>query len=123
MLFLERITKENRAVSPEMHSPVEGRSRARELLLNRENRNLLNLGKAGTLCFAFCTFFFFKWLVFHLSLRIFASLLFMMLSSTTVLLDTWGPHLYHQLLTPDAAVVPHRILMLFNMGDLAGIVP
>lgn len=90
----QRGSWENRAVSPEMHSPVEGRSRARELLLNRENRNLL----------------------------IFASLLFMMLSSTTVLLDTWGPHLYHQLLTPDAAVVPHRILMLFNMGDLAGIV-
>lgn len=57
----------------------------------------------------------------HRSLLAFAALLFIMLSSTTVLLDTWGPHLYHQIFAPESSELPHGMLMLFNVGDLAGI--
>ena len=57
----------------------------------------------------------------HRSLLTFAALLFVMLSSTTVLLDTWGPYLYHQIFAPKSSELPHGMLMLFNMGDLAGI--
>ena len=73
---------------------LDGRSRFRELILVKENRNLL----------------------------IFAMSLFVMLASTTVLLDTWGPRLYRDLLAPGASGLPHGILMLFNLGDFAGIV-
>ncbi|CAJ1354893.1 unnamed protein product [Effrenium voratum] len=55
-------------------------------------------------------------------LMLFSLMLFAVLSSTTVLLDTWGPLMYHRLLSPDALELPHQILMLFNLGDLGGVV-
>ncbi|CAE7296865.1 xylT [Symbiodinium necroappetens] len=54
-------------------------------------------------------------------LLLFACLLFAVLASTTVLLDTWGPGLYHTLLAPESPQLPTHILMLFNVGDLCGI--
>ena len=54
-------------------------------------------------------------------LLFFALALFGVLASTTVLLDTWGPELYHALLAPESQELPTRILMLFNIGDLSGV--
>jgi len=56
------------------------------------------------------------------ALLAFALALFGVLASTTVLLDTWGPGLYQDLLVPEAGELPTRILMLFNAGDLCGII-
>ncbi|CAE7559674.1 OCT7 [Symbiodinium natans] len=54
-------------------------------------------------------------------LMIFSLALFGVLASTTVLLDTWGPGLYHSLLAPESQELPTGILMLFNIGDLTGV--
>jgi putative MFS transporter len=54
-------------------------------------------------------------------LTAYASMLFAVLSTTTVLIDTWGPSVYSRLLFPDEDGLPHRVLFLFNVADLCGI--
>jgi MFS family permease len=57
----------------------------------------------------------------HRSLIAFAISLMCALSCTTVLLDTWGPSTFGQLLHASNEL-PLRTMALFNMGDLAGII-
>lgn len=52
----------------------------------------------------------------------FASALFCVLGVTTMMLDTWGPVLFGRLLFPKERILPYRILLLFNIGDLLGVV-
>eukprot|EP00913_Durusdinium_trenchii_P033463 g31329.t1 len=47
--------------------------------------------------------------------------LFCLLACTTILLDTWGPLMYQHLLFPHRTVLPHGLLMLFNIGDFIGL--
>lgn len=48
--------------------------------------------------------------------------LFSLLSCTTILIDTWGPLIYQHLLFPHRTVLPHGLLMLFNVGDFVGLI-
>ncbi|CAE8581534.1 unnamed protein product [Polarella glacialis] len=58
----------------------------------------------------------------HRRLLVFALTLFGILASTTTLLDTWGPEVYREMLSPTDGELPHGVLALFNLGDLAGTV-
>jgi len=51
----------------------------------------------------------------------YAAALFSALGLTTIMLDTWGPAIFGRLLTPDAATLPYEVLLLFNLGDLGGV--
>jgi len=52
----------------------------------------------------------------------FSWILFSLLSCTTILIDTWGPLIYQHLLFPHRTVLPHGLLMLFNVGDFVGLI-
>lgn len=58
----------------------------------------------------------------HRTLLLFSFMVFACLSITTVLLDTWGPSVYHKLMSPGEPELPHFVLSLFNLGDMCGIV-
>jgi len=58
----------------------------------------------------------------HTRLLLFVLVIFAALASTTVLIDTWGPDIFRQLIEPEGDALPHGVLMSFNLGDLAGIV-
>ncbi|CAJ1418597.1 unnamed protein product [Effrenium voratum] len=52
----------------------------------------------------------------------FCWILFALLSGTTILIDTWGPIIFQHLIFPGHTELPRGLLMLFNIGDLIGLV-
>ncbi|CAE7348608.1 SVOP [Symbiodinium sp. CCMP2456] len=52
----------------------------------------------------------------------FSLILFSLLSMTTCLIDTWGPMLFQNLMFPEDNALPRMLLMIFNLGDLCGLV-
>lgn len=52
----------------------------------------------------------------------FSLILFSLLSMTTCLIDTWGPMLFQNLMFPEDNALPRTLLMIFNLGDLCGLV-
>jgi MFS family permease len=67
-------------------------------------------------------------LLVHPSLFAFISALYCALAIVFALLDTWGPRLFGQLFagggisTMDTPSLPHQTMLLFNAGDLCGII-
>ena len=58
----------------------------------------------------------------HGALLAFALFLMTALSCTTVLLDVWGPRAFTRLLYGEGTALKYGTLLLFNVGDLIGIV-
>jgi MFS family permease len=52
----------------------------------------------------------------------YACCLFSTLGVTTMLLDTCGPLMFRRLLFPTERTLPYGVLMLFNLGDMLGVV-
>ncbi|CAE7397418.1 STP10 [Symbiodinium pilosum] len=52
----------------------------------------------------------------------FCLILFSLLSMTTIMIDTWGPMLFQNLMFPDDNALPRALLMIFNVGDFCGLV-
>jgi len=55
-------------------------------------------------------------------LTAYVAALFVVLATTTVLIDTWGPSIFGRLMYGDSTdTLPHRVLLLFDLGDFCGI--